>query len=201
MPCCTRCGCPERGRDAGTHINRARAHFGSDTKGMLEGGRHALVHTRSLEFDELRPYVPGDDVRDIDWSASARSASVLIKRFVSEKHHKVLLVADVELCSGSIERSTAHRVKRTFLRASEHTAAQAAGGRGCDLSDQPPAQRIDRKDHSESFSWVAPAAVLSMARHRGPTGLLSVSAGQTGVVGLAGLESRTSSLLLTCTPG
>ncbi len=61
---------------------------------MLEGGRHALLHTRSLEFDELRPYVAGDDVRDIDWKASARSASVLIKRFVSEKHHKVLLVAD-----------------------------------------------------------------------------------------------------------
>src|SRR6476469_5648004 len=61
---------------------------------MLEGGRYALLHTRSLEFDELRPYVPGDDVRDIDWKASARSDSVLIKRFVSEKHHKVLLVAD-----------------------------------------------------------------------------------------------------------
>ena len=40
------------------------------------------------------PYVPGDDVRDIDWKASARSGSVLIKRFVSEKHHKILLVAD-----------------------------------------------------------------------------------------------------------
>lgn len=78
----------------GKHLNRARAHFGTDTRGMLEGGRHALLHTRSLEFDELRPYVPGDDVRDIDWKASARSASVLIKRFVSEKHHKVLLVAD-----------------------------------------------------------------------------------------------------------
>jgi uncharacterized protein (DUF58 family) len=47
-----------------------------------------------MEFDELRPYVPGDDVRDIDWKASARSGSVLIKRFVSEKHHKIVLVAD-----------------------------------------------------------------------------------------------------------
>jgi uncharacterized protein (DUF58 family) len=78
----------------GKHLNRARSHFGTDTRGLLEGGRHALLHTRTLEFDELRPYVPGDDVRDIDWKASARSASVLIKRFVSEKHHKVLLVAD-----------------------------------------------------------------------------------------------------------
>ncbi|MEW5813498.1 MAG: DUF58 domain-containing protein [Actinomycetota bacterium] len=78
----------------GKYLNRVRSLFGGDTRGMLDGGRHALLHTRTLEFDELRPYVPGDDVRDIDWKASARSGDVLIKRFVSEKHHKVLLVAD-----------------------------------------------------------------------------------------------------------
>lgn len=78
----------------GKHLNRARAHFGTDTRGLLEGGRYALLHSRSLEFDDLRPYVRGDDVRDIDWKASARSGSVLIKRFVDEKHHKILLVAD-----------------------------------------------------------------------------------------------------------
>ncbi|RAV17925.1 DUF58 domain-containing protein [Mycolicibacterium sp. GF69] len=78
----------------GKYLTAARTHFGTDTRGMLEGGRYALLHTRSLEFDDLRPYVPGDDVRDIDWKASARSGHVLIKRFVSEKHHKVLLVAD-----------------------------------------------------------------------------------------------------------
>ena len=76
------------------HLNRARTHFGTDTRGLLEGGRYAMLHSRSLEFDDLRPYVPGDDVRDIDWKASARSGSVLIKRFVDEKHHKILLVAD-----------------------------------------------------------------------------------------------------------
>ena len=78
----------------GKHLNRAKAHFGTDTRGLLEGGRYALLHTRSMEFDDLREYVPGDDVRDIDWKASARTGSVLIKRFVSEKHHKILLVAD-----------------------------------------------------------------------------------------------------------
>lgn len=78
----------------GKHLNRAKAHFGTDTRGLLEGGRYALTHTRSMEFDDLREYVPGDDVRDIDWKASARSGSVLIKRFISEKHHKILLVAD-----------------------------------------------------------------------------------------------------------
>jgi uncharacterized protein (DUF58 family) len=78
----------------GKHLNLAKMHFGTDTRGLLAGGRYALLHTRTLEFDELRPYVPGDDVRDIDWKASARSGTVLIKRFVSEKHHKVLLVVD-----------------------------------------------------------------------------------------------------------
>ena len=42
----------------GKHLNRARSHFGTDTRGLLEGGRYALLHTRSLEFDDLRPYVP-----------------------------------------------------------------------------------------------------------------------------------------------
>ena len=78
----------------GRHLDSAKAHFGRDTAGLLDGGRYSLVHTRSLEFDDLRPYVPGDDVRDIDWKASARSGDVLIKRFVSEKHHKILVVAD-----------------------------------------------------------------------------------------------------------
>src|SRR3954470_20471303 len=78
----------------GKHLDSAKAYFGRDTSGFLEGGRYALVHTRSLEFDDLRPYVPGDDVRDIEWKASARSGQVLIKRFVTEKHHKIVVVAD-----------------------------------------------------------------------------------------------------------
>lgn len=78
----------------GRHLNRAKQHFGTDTRGMLEGGHYALLHTRSLEFDDLRPYVPGDEIRDIDWRASARAGDVLVKRFVTEKHHKILLVCD-----------------------------------------------------------------------------------------------------------
>jgi uncharacterized protein (DUF58 family) len=78
----------------GKYLNRAKQYFGTDARGLLEGGRYALLHTRTLELDDLRPYVPGDDVRDIDWKASARAGSVLIKRFVSERHHKILLVAD-----------------------------------------------------------------------------------------------------------
>lgn len=78
----------------GKHLDAAKIHIGRDPGSLLEGGRYALIHTRSLEFDELRPYVPGDDVRDIDWKASSRSGHTLIKQFVSEKHHKIVVVAD-----------------------------------------------------------------------------------------------------------
>ncbi|MCV7380806.1 hypothetical protein BST11_06745 [Mycobacterium alsense] len=93
----------------GKHLNRAKAHFGTDTRGLLEGGRYALLHTRSMEFDDLRPYVRGDDVRDIDWKASARSGDVLIKRFVSEKHHKILLVADAGRNTAALAPSGEHK--------------------------------------------------------------------------------------------
>lgn len=100
----------------GVHLDRARAHFGRDGNGLLEGGRYALVHTRSLEFDDLRPYVQGDDVRDVDWKASARSGQVLIKRFVTEKHHKIMVVADAgrnmtaAAPSGELKRDVAANV-------------------------------------------------------------------------------------------
>ena len=100
----------------GRYLDSARAYVGRDAGGFLEGGRYALVHTRSLEFDELRPYVPGDDVRDIDWKATARSGHTLIKRFVSEKHHKVLVVADAgrNSCalapSGELKRIVAQHI-------------------------------------------------------------------------------------------
>ncbi|MGE2719401.1 DUF58 domain-containing protein [Mycolicibacterium celeriflavum] len=125
----------------GKHLTSARTHFGTDTRGMLEGGRYALLHTRSLEFDDLRPYVPGDDVRDIDWKASARSGHVLIKRFVSEKHHKLLLVADAGrnmaalTPSGELKRDVAVNILGAFglitLGRSDQIGMVFGDTRGC----------------------------------------------------------------------
>lgn len=125
----------------GKHLNRAKTYFGTDTRGLLEGGRYALLHTRSMEFDDLRPYVSGDDVRDIDWKASARSGVVLIKRFVSEKHHKILLVADAGrnmsalAPSGECKRDIAAHIMGAVgligLRRSDQIGMVYGDGRGC----------------------------------------------------------------------
>jgi uncharacterized protein (DUF58 family) len=125
----------------GEHLDRARPYLGRDATGLLEGGRYALVHSRSLEFDDLRPYVRGDDVRDIDWKASARSGDVLIKRFVSEKHHKILLVVDAGrntaalTPSGEVKRDVAAHVVGVVglvaVRRSDEVGMVFGDARGC----------------------------------------------------------------------
>lgn len=50
-----------------------------------------------MEFDEVREYQPGDDVRAIDWNVSARMGSPHIKRFVEERELTVMLVVDLSL--------------------------------------------------------------------------------------------------------
>jgi uncharacterized protein (DUF58 family) len=61
---------------------------------MLDGEYGSVFRGRSLDFDDLRAYVPGDEVRDIDWKASARHGSPLIKRYVAVRRQTLLLVAD-----------------------------------------------------------------------------------------------------------
>lgn len=63
-------------------------------RGMLDGEYGSVFKGRSLDFDDLRAYIPGDEVRDIDWKASARHGSPLIKRYVAVRRQSVLLVTD-----------------------------------------------------------------------------------------------------------
>lgn len=46
-----------------------------------------------MDFDDLRGYQAGDDVRDIDWRASARHGSMLVRRYVAERHFGLVVVA------------------------------------------------------------------------------------------------------------
>jgi len=63
-------------------------------RGMLDGEYGSVFRGRSLDFDDLRAYVPGDEVRDIDWKATARHGSPLIRRYMAVRRQTVLLVTD-----------------------------------------------------------------------------------------------------------
>ncbi|MDT0331646.1 DUF58 domain-containing protein [Nocardiopsis lambiniae] len=60
----------------------------------LEGQHTAMVRGQGSEFDSLRDYVPGDDVRSIDWRASARSDGVVVRTWRPERDRRILIVLD-----------------------------------------------------------------------------------------------------------
>ena len=64
------------------------------TTNILDGEFKSVYRGRSLDFDDLREYAPGDNVKDIDWKSSSKTGKVLIRRFVAEKKHNVLFIVD-----------------------------------------------------------------------------------------------------------
>src|SRR5438874_5536703 len=61
----------------------------------LAGEYRSVFRGRGMEFDEVRPYAPGDDVRLIDWNVSARTGALYIKKHIEEREQTVLLVVDL----------------------------------------------------------------------------------------------------------
>ena len=61
----------------------------------LAGDYHSVFKGQGVEFDEVRPYVPGDDIRSIDWNVTARTGAPHIKRFSEERELTVLFLVDV----------------------------------------------------------------------------------------------------------
>jgi uncharacterized protein (DUF58 family) len=74
----------------------------------MAGAWHSVFKGRGMEFDEVRPYVPGDDIRTIDWNVTARTGEPHVKRYVEERELTVMLVVDV---SGSLDFGSGKRSK------------------------------------------------------------------------------------------
>ena len=76
---------------------------------LFAGGSASVFKGRGVEFEEVRPYVPGDEIRDLDWNVTARLGEPYVKRFVEERELTVLLVVDL---SRSMRFGTAGADKR-----------------------------------------------------------------------------------------
>jgi uncharacterized protein (DUF58 family) len=61
--------------------------FGGEYRSVFKG--------KGMEFQEVREYVPGDDVRSIDWNVSARGGELFVKKFTEERELTVLLLVDI----------------------------------------------------------------------------------------------------------
>src|SRR5204862_5814585 len=69
------------------------------TRGLVEtafaGDYHSVFKGRGMNFEEVREYQPGDEVRAIDWNVTARMGDAFIKKFTEERELTVMLVVDV----------------------------------------------------------------------------------------------------------
>jgi uncharacterized protein (DUF58 family) len=76
---------------------------------VLGGEYRSSFRGRGMEFEEVREYLPGDEIRSIDWNVTARTGTPYIKRYREERELVVMLVVDV---SPSSEFGTVNRLKR-----------------------------------------------------------------------------------------
>ena len=72
---------------------------------VMDGQHSALRQGRGWEFMDLAPYQPGDDVREIDWAATARAGSPIIKRHEATANLQVMLVVDTGREMGALAPS------------------------------------------------------------------------------------------------
>ena len=80
------------------HINKIKGNVtiyaSKKTRSLLDGNYKSIFKGKSLNFDDLREYVIGDNIKDIDWKATARSDSILVKQYVAERKHNILFLVD-----------------------------------------------------------------------------------------------------------
>lgn len=73
------------------------------------GAYHAVFKGKGIAFESVRPYQPGDDVRDIDWNVTARSGQAYVKKYTEERELTVMIALDT---SASALFGTVNRRKR-----------------------------------------------------------------------------------------
>ncbi len=73
---------------------------------VLAGEYHSVFKGRGMEFDEVREYTPGDEIRTIDWNVTARVGHPYVKRYVEERELTVMFVVDLSASGtfGSTEK-------------------------------------------------------------------------------------------------
>ncbi len=74
---------------------KVNIHATKKTGALFDGSYKSIYTGNGFDFENLREYIPGDNIRDIDWKASSRSRNILVKRYVAERKHNVLFVLDV----------------------------------------------------------------------------------------------------------
>jgi len=154
-----------------------------EVAGAFAGSYTSAFRGGGIEFEESRPYVPGDDVRYLDWNAMARTGEPFVKHFREERDEMVLLALDV---SASMRFGTSGRSKASTAAHAVALLAAAAGAAGDRVGlmcfDDGIRAELKPARGAAQTRKVIETAVTSAQRSTGGTEL---AAAIDGILGLA----------------
>ena len=80
-------------------VSRVELSVRGTLDAVMTGAYHSSFKGNGMEFSEVREYVPGDDIRSIDWNVTARAGTPYVKKFVEERELTMLLMVDASSSS------------------------------------------------------------------------------------------------------
>jgi len=99
----------EEGRQTPAEILKKIRILEIKTRGLVEtafaGDYHSVFKGRGMNFEDVREYQPGDEIRTIDWNVTARLGTAYVKKFTEERELTVILIVDVS-ASGNFGSTT-----------------------------------------------------------------------------------------------
>lgn len=81
--------------DLDSQLNSLELKCRRPVEHLLAGEYHSVFKGRGIEFEDVRPYEPGDDVRSMEWMVTARTGTPHIKRYIEEREQFIYLLVDV----------------------------------------------------------------------------------------------------------
>ncbi len=107
-------------------------------RSALQGRHRARIRGRGLDFEELRNYLPGDDVRAIDWKVTARAGSPYVRVYNEERDRPTLIVVDqrMSMFFGTVENTKSVTAAETAAVAAHRVIAQGDRLGGIVFGDQ-----------------------------------------------------------------
>src|SRR4051812_39680695 len=86
---------PNQARDILKKVRQIEIRTKRLVTDSLAGQYHSVFKGRGMNFDEVREYSPGDEVRTIDWNVTARTGKPFVKKFTEERELTIFLMVDV----------------------------------------------------------------------------------------------------------
>lgn len=102
-------------------VRRIQVRTNRMVSDVMAGGYSSVFRGSGIEFDEVREYSEGDDIRSVDWNVTARTGKPFIKKYVEERELTVLFLLDL---SGSTDFGTVRRKPGAKVRSVRETTAE-----------------------------------------------------------------------------